>query len=194
MTHNALVEEGMRLAIARVLAPALFHDGIDGRDTDGPNTRDRINFYQRQVDSILEAIAPFLHLAPKAEPVAAEFFSYDPDEGVTWHKSADDARECATESLKVYRQEARDSGEWPLDVDSIRWGAVPGRAVEVDVIGDTADFKLTAPAAQGGLLAALTEIERRTRPAGDMADAAVNTLCVRALAAHESRGEKGEAA
>jgi len=59
-----------------------------------------------------------------------EFFSYDPEEGINYHDSADDARGEAEATLDLVQDAAADSafGWEGTNVNDVCWGIVCGRA------------------------------------------------------------------
>ncbi len=66
------------------------------------------------------------------------YWSYDDNDGLQWHDTAEAAESAAQEALTLYRLEADGDGEWPDGVDSICWGEVRGRIVETT--GSTEEY------------------------------------------------------
>ena len=76
--------------------------------------------------------------------MSKRFFSYSPDLGIEWHDTAEAAKASADEELKQYRKDAKFDGEWPAEVEDIRWGEVKERTAEVPHDEGGCDYTLKA--------------------------------------------------
>lgn len=54
------------------------------------------------------------------------FFSFNEDNGILFHNTAEEAQAAALADLEHYRDEAKHDGEWPGEVEGVRWGQVLG--------------------------------------------------------------------
>lgn len=78
--------------------------------------------------------------------MSKRFFSYSPDLGIVWHETAEAAKTSAEEELKQYRNDAKFDGEWPQEVEEIRWGEVKEATAEIrhDEEEEGCDYALKA--------------------------------------------------
>ena len=85
-----------------------------------------------------------------AERKPLGFFAMSDDFGFERHSTAQGARASANAILSELRDSAQ-SGEWPMESESVCWGAIFERAAETEVIEDCCDYVLqgAAIAAQG---------------------------------------------
>lgn len=60
------------------------------------------------------------------------FFSYDPEDGITFHSNEKDAKDTAEETMAFYRDVARDD-YWHENTEDICWGEVKYRQCAVCV-------------------------------------------------------------
>ena len=61
-----------------------------------------------------------------------KYFSYSPDKGVSFHKSAATARKAAQRAIEEYGDDANEEG-WPEDTEEICWGELRQRAAQTNV-------------------------------------------------------------
>lgn len=76
--------------------------------------------------------------------MSKRFFSYSPDIGMVWHDTQEGAKASADEELKQCRKDAQFDGEWPPEVEDIRWGEVKEAIVEVPHDEGSCDYTLKA--------------------------------------------------
>ena len=55
-----------------------------------------------------------------------QFFSFNDDNGILFHDTAEEAKVAALADLDAYRDDAKHDGEWPGEVEGVRWGRVLG--------------------------------------------------------------------
>lgn len=72
------------------------------------------------------------------------FFSFNDDNGILFHDTAEEAKAAALEDLGYYRNEAKHDGEWPGEVDGVLWGQVLGmsRAIAQGSEPESFDYEL----------------------------------------------------
>ena len=114
-------------------------------------------------DMIVDTDASWYAIGPmylgKAHPPSAQdaerkplgFFAMSDDFGFERHSTAQGARASANAMLSELRDSAQ-SGEWPMESESVCWGAIFEQAAETEVIEDCCDYVLqgAAIAAQQG--------------------------------------------
>ena len=73
------------------------------------------------------------------------FFSFSEDNGILFHDTAEEAKAAALEDLECYRGEAKHDGEWPGEVEGVRWGQVLGMSRPIPQGSDpeSFDYELT---------------------------------------------------
>lgn len=72
------------------------------------------------------------------------FFSFTDDNGILFHDTAEEAKAAALADLEYYRDEAKNEGEWPGEVEGVRWGQVLGmsRAIAQGTVPESFDYEL----------------------------------------------------
>lgn len=60
-----------------------------------------------------------------------KFFSYDPDVGMEFYATAEEARLRAMENLELHRDEAADDG-WSEEIGELCWGEIKQAAIETE--------------------------------------------------------------
>lgn len=100
--------------------------------------------------------------APDPAP-AKPFFAYDPDNGVEWFETMQEAQAYATESLREYRRSASFDGEWSGDVEAVKVGHVTHFVAEHGAKETGYDYRLVSatPAPEGALRAAANAVLTR---------------------------------
>ena len=72
------------------------------------------------------------------------FFSFTDDNGILFYDTAEEAKAAALADLEHYRDEAKHDGEWPGEVEGVRWGHVLGmsRAIPQGTEPESFDYEL----------------------------------------------------
>ena len=68
------------------------------------------------------------------------FFSFNDDNGILFHDTAEEAKAAALAELEHYRDEANHDGEWTGAVEGVRWGQVLGMSRAVPQGGEPESF------------------------------------------------------
>lgn len=76
--------------------------------------------------------------------MSKRFFCYSADQGVMFYDTEDEAKAAAAAELAEYRKDAQFDGEWPMEVEDLRWGEVKQRATLVPEGDDSGDYELKA--------------------------------------------------
>lgn len=87
---------------------------------------------------------------------AKPFFAYDPENGIEWFETMQEAQAYAAESLREYRRSASFDGEWSGDVEAVKVGHVTHFVAEHGDDESGYDYRLVTaiPAPEGGERAA----------------------------------------
>lgn len=83
---------------------------------------------------------------------ATPFFAYDPENGVEWFETMQEAQAYAAESLREYRRSASFDGEWSGDVEAVKVGHVTHFVAEHGDEASGYDYRMVSaiPAPEGG--------------------------------------------
>lgn len=94
---------------------------------------------------------------------AKPFFAYDPENGVEWFETMQEAQAYAAESLREYRRSASFDGEWSGDVEAVKVGRVTHIVAEHGDDESGYDYRLVSaiPAPEGALRAAANAVLTR---------------------------------
>ena len=76
--------------------------------------------------------------------MSKRFFCYSADQGMVFYNTEQEAKTAAEEELAQYRKDAQFDGEWPMEVEDLRWGEVKQRATLVPEDDESGDYTLQA--------------------------------------------------
>ena len=68
------------------------------------------------------------------------FFSFNTDNGILFHETAEEAKAAALADIEAYFSDAMHDNEWPDEVESVRWGQVLGAARAKKTSSDPESF------------------------------------------------------
>ena len=93
-----------------------------------------------------------VHCCVTSPPPAKPFFAYDPENGIEWFETMQEAQAYAAESLREYRRSASFDGEWAGDVEAVKVGHVTHFVAEHGDDESGYDYRLVTaiPAPEGG--------------------------------------------
>lgn len=63
----------------------------------------------------------------------SKYFSFDPDDGFSFHKTEEEAKKRCLEAFEYFETEAAGDG-WPENVSEVCWGEIRGRATLIESI------------------------------------------------------------
>lgn len=115
-------------------------------DYDTVALRDVARLYAKY-DALYKAAA-----IPAPDPAPAKpFFAYDPENGIEWFETMQEAQAYAAESLREYRRSASFDGEWSGDVEAVKVGHVTHFVAEHGDDESGYDYRLVTaiPAPEG---------------------------------------------
>lgn len=92
-----------------------------------------------------------VHCCVTSPPPAKPFFAYDPENGIEWFETMQEAQAYAAESLREYRRSASFDGEWSGDVEAVKVGHVTHFVAELGDDESGYDYRLVTaiPAPEG---------------------------------------------